>query len=223
MSEFLRQGCRSAAYTSIVGTGKNSCVLHYVENSTEIKNGDVVLIDAGGEYQYYASDLTRTFPANGRFSAEQKAVYNLVLKAQLAGINMVRPGTYWPKIQEVIIDTITRGLVELGLLHGKPEDLIEKKAYQQFYMHNSGHWLGIDVHDVGSYKVNGEWRTLQPGMVLTVEPGIYIAPNSPNVDKKWWGIGIRIEDDVLVTKNGNEVLSADLPKQIDEIEALMAK
>lgn len=221
MYEFVRNGARFPAYTSIVGAGKNSCTLHYNANNQPIKNHDIVLIDAGCEYQYYASDITRTFPANGKFSPEQKAIYEIVLEAQLAGIKAVRPGALFPKAQEAIVKIITQGLVDLGILKGKVSQLIEKQAYFNFYMHKSGHWLGLDVHDVGRYKIDNHWRALKPGMVLTVEPGIYIAADTPGVHKRWHNIGVRIEDDVLVTANGNEVLSADVPKKISDIEAIM--
>ncbi len=221
LHEFFKQGCRSVAYDPIIGGGENTCILHYHENNTELKNGDLVLIDAGGEYQNYSSDITRTFPVNGKFSTEQKAIYEIVLSAQLAGIKQVHPGNPWPKIQQTMIQIITEGLVKLGILKGSVNDLIESKTYQTFYMHNSGHWLGLDTHDVGAYQINGKWRELAPGMVLTVEPGIYIAANTPNVDPRWWNVGVRIEDDVLVTKDGNDVLSAGLPKEIAEIESLM--
>lgn len=221
LHEFFNNGCRSVAYNPIIGGGENSCILHYQDNNAELKNGDVLLIDAGGEYQNYSSDITRTFPVNGRFNQEQKAIYEIVLTAQLEGIKQVKSGSPWPQIQQTMVQVITEGLVKLGLLQGHVNDLIETKAYQTFYMHNSGHWLGLDTHDVGSYQVDGKWRDLDAGMVLTVEPGIYIAANTPNVDAKWWNIGIRIEDDVLVTKNGCDVLSASLPKEISEIEQLM--
>lgn len=221
LHEFYRQGSRFPAYTSIVGSGENTCILHYSENNAELKSGDLVLIDAGCEYQCYASDITRTFPVNGRFTPEQKAIYDIVLQAQLAAINAVKPGVRWDVMQEICARTITEGLVALGILKGTVNELIAKNAYFDFYMHRSGHWLGMDVHDVGAYKVSGEWRELEPGMVFTVEPGIYIAANNPNVDKKWWNIGVRIEDDVLVTANGCEVLSAKTPKQVADIEALM--
>lgn len=221
VEEFLRSGSFTPAYNPIIGSGENSCILHYFENNKPIQNGDIVLIDAGCEFENYASDITRSFPANGKFSPEQKLIYNLVLKAQLAGIEQVKPGTSYPAIQETVVKVITEGLVELGLLSGKIDDLIEQKAYQVFYMHNAGHWLGLDTHDVGSYKPNNEWRKLAPGMVLTVEPGIYISANTPGVDEKWWNIGIRIEDDVLVTEKGHEVITGGLIKTIDDIEALM--
>ncbi len=187
----------------------------------EIENGEIVLIDAGCEFENYASDITRCFPANGKFSPEQKLIYNLVLKAQLAGIEKVKPGTSYPSIQEAVVKTLTEGLVELGLLSGKIDELIAQKAYQTFYMHNAGHWLGLDTHDVGNYKPNNEWRKLAPGMMLTVEPGIYISANTPGVDEKWWNIGIRIEDNVLVTEKGHEVITGGLLKTIDDIEKLM--
>jgi Xaa-Pro aminopeptidase len=220
--EFQRNGARYPAYTSIVGGGANACILHYIANDQKIKNGDLVLIDAGAEYKYYAADITRTFPANGRFSEEQRAIYELVLKSQVAAIKAVRPGALWPSMQAIIIKILTQGLLDLGILKGKLNDLIENEAYFPFYMHKSGHWLGIDVHDAGRYKVDGKWRTLKPGMVLTVEPGIYISADIPGVHKRWHNIGVRIEDDVLVTTTGSDVLSRDVPKSIADIEALMA-
>lgn len=219
--EFSNQGCRSVAYDPIVGCGENACVLHYTENSQPLQRGELVLIDAGGEYQNYAADITRTFPVNGTFSAEQKNIYELVLKAQQAGIAAIKPGLPWNEVQKTILVILTTGLCELGLLQGKVEELIAQEAYKPFYMHNSGHWLGLDVHDCGLYKVNGEWRPLEAGMVLTVEPGLYISSSIPGVDKRWWGIGVRIEDDVLVTETGHEVLTAALPVDVHEIEALM--
>ncbi len=221
--EFQRQGARNHAYTPIIGSGANSCILHYINNDQPIKSGDLVLIDAGAEYQYYASDVTRTFPANGRFTEEQRAIYEIVLDAQLAGIKAVRPGTEWHKIEEIVVKVITQGLINVGLLKGKLNDLIKNQAYFPFYMHRSGHWLGLDTHDAGRYKVGDKWRKLAPGMIRTIEPGIYISSDTPGVAKRWHNIGIRIEDDVLVTANGNEVLSQNVPKQIHEIEALMAK
>lgn len=223
MHEFIRHGARYPAYTSIVGSGRNSCVLHYVTNDKKINAGDLVLIDAGAEYQNYAADITRTFPANGRFSSEQRDIYDLVLAAQLAAIKTIKPGTSWTKAQQVIVKIITQGLVDLGLLKGRVDSLIEQEAYSAFYMHRSGHWLGLDVHDAGSYRVKGKWRALKPGMVLTVEPGIYISADIPGVHKRWHNIGVRIEDDVLVTSRGNEILSHAVPKNADDIEALMAE
>lgn len=215
-------GGRRPAYNAIVGGGKNACILHYVENADKLKKGDLVLIDAGCEYDNYASDITRTFPVDGKFSKEQAAVYDIVLAAQLAAIELVRVGNHWNEPHDVSIRVITEGLVALGVLRGDVEDLIQKEAYKDFYMHRIGHWIGMDVHDVGDYKVGGEWRVLEPGMVMTVEPGIYIAPDNVNVAAKWRGIGIRIEDDVLVTKEGPRVLSADVPKSVADIEQLMA-
>ena len=221
--EFLKQGARSAAYTSIVGSGANTCVLHYIQNQAKIRDGDLVLIDAGCEYQNYASDITRTFPANGRFSEEQRAIYDIVLEAQLAAIRSIKPGASWTKAQEIVVSIITEGLIELGILKGKRDDLIEKQAYFPFYMHHSGHWLGLDVHDAGRYRIDQTWRQLAPSMVFTVEPGIYIPSTLKDVDKRWHHIGIRIEDDVLVTEKGCDVLSQSLPKTIADIEAVMAK
>jgi Xaa-Pro aminopeptidase len=221
--EFGRNGARFPAYNSIVGAGDNGCILHYNDNRDVIKDGDLVLIDAGCELEHYAADITRTFPANGKFSKEQKALYELVLKAQLAAIKTIKPGNHWNQSHDITVKIITTGLVELGLLKGKVNKLIEKEAYKDFYMHRAGHWLGMDVHDVGDYKVADEWRVLEEGMVMTVEPGIYVAPDNTKVAKKWRGIGIRIEDDVVVTKDGCKVLSSDVPKTVAEIEALMAK
>jgi len=222
LHEFTRCGSRAPAYTSIVGGGANGCILHYIENNAELKDGDLVLIDAGAEYQYYAADITRTFPINGTFSEPQKALYELVLKSQLAAIRVAKPGNPWNAPHDATVKVITQGLVKLGLLTGKVDELIEAEAYRQFYMHRAGHWLGMDVHDVGDYKVGGEWRVLEEGMVLTIEPGIYVSPDDLDVDEKWRGIGIRIEDDVVITAKGNKVLTAKVPKKVDEIEALMA-
>lgn len=219
--ELNRQGCRNVAYDSIVGSGENACILHYTENNQPLQKNALVLIDAGGEYENYAADITRTFPVNGQFSSEQKSIYELVLKAQKAGIAAIKPGLPWNAVQQVILRILTTGLVELGLLQGDVETLLTNEAYKPFYMHNSGHWLGLDVHDSGAYKINNEWRLLEPGMVLTVEPGLYISSGIAGVDKRWWGIGIRIEDDVAVTKTGHEVLTAALPVDVADIEALM--
>jgi Xaa-Pro aminopeptidase len=211
------------AYPCIVGGGENGCILHYTDNVAELRDGDLLLIDAGAEYDCYASDVTRTFPVNGRFSPPQKALYEVVLAAQAAAIEQVQPGNDWNAPHAAAIKVLTRGLVKLGILKGRPTELIRKEAYRRFYMHRTGHWLGMDVHDVGDYKVGGEWRVLEPGMVLTVEPGIYIPAGTRGVAKKWWNIGIRIEDDVLVTQDGHEVLSDDAPKRVSEIEALMGE
>jgi Xaa-Pro aminopeptidase len=209
------------AYSSIVGGGANGCILHYTENSARLNDGDLLLIDAGAEYDCYASDVTRTFPVNGRFSAPQKALYELVLAAQAAAIKKVRPGNHWNAPHVAAVRVLTRGLVKLGILKGKQADLIRSEAYRRFYMHRTGHWLGMDVHDVGDYKVGGAWRVLEPGMVLTVEPGLYIPAGSRGVARKWWNVGIRIEDDVLVTRDEPDVLSAAAPRTVAEIEAVM--
>lgn len=220
---FTRGGSRAPAYTSIVAAGDNACILHYNESSADVEDGDLVLIDAGCEYEYYASDITRTFPANGKFSPEQKAIYQLVLKAQTAAIEAVKPGAVWDEPHNASVKVITQGLVKLGLLKGRPSQLIKQEAYKAFYMHRVGHWIGMDVHDVGDYKIDDHWRLLEPGMVTTIEPGIYIAPDNKKVAKKWRGIGVRIEDDVLITKTGHRVLSAGIPKTVAEIESYMAQ
>lgn len=220
--EFQRNGARFPAYSSIVGGGKNGCILHYINNDEELKAGDLVLIDAGAEYQYYAADITRTFPVSGVFSPEQRAIYDIVLEAQLAGIETLGPGGLWNEAQDQIVRIITQGLLDLKILKGSFDELIEKQAYFPFYMHKSGHWLGLDVHDVGRYKVDNQWRDLEAGMVLTVEPGIYISADTPDADPRWHNIGVRIEDDVLITAKGHEVISHFVPKTIDDIEALMA-
>ena len=219
--EFMKHGCRSPAYPSIVGGGENGCILHYIENNSKLKNNDLLLIDAGAEYQCYAADITRTFPVNGKFTPAQRELYQIVLDAQYAAIEAVKPGNHWNQPHEAAVQVLTEGLVKLGLLQGNVDQLIEDQAYREFYMHRTGHWLGMDVHDVGDYKIDSTWRLLEPGMVLTVEPGLYIR-DPEHIDKKWHFTGIRIEDDVLVTKEGHEVLSAAAPKEIDEIEALMA-
>jgi Xaa-Pro aminopeptidase len=217
----LQQGARRQAYPAIVAGGANACILHYTDNDRVLRDGDLVLVDAGGEYQGYAADITRTFPVNGRFSPEQRALYELVLKAQLAAIEQVRPGNSWIAPHEAAVQVLTRGLVKLGLLKGSASRQIKREGYKRFYMHRTGHWLGMDVHDVGAYKQGADWRPLQPGMVLTVEPALYIDTDEKKVDKRWRGIGIRIEDDVLVTEQGHQVLSHAAPKQPDEIEAWM--
>lgn len=222
LHEFAMQGARYPAYNTIVGSGANGCILHYVENSECMRDGDLVLIDAGCELEYYASDITRTFPVGGVFSKEQKALYELVLQAQEAAIAEVYPGNHWNAPHDASVRVLTAGLLNLGLLSGDLQSLIDSGAYKDFYMHRAGHWLGMDVHDVGDYKVHGEWRVLEPGMALTVEPGLYVAPDNENVAKKWRGIGIRIEDDVVVTKHGCDVLSSAVPKTVAAIEALMA-
>ncbi len=219
--EFSRHGCRGVAYDPIVAGGNNACILHYTENNQPLEKGDLVLIDAGGEFENYAADITRTFPINGRFSPEQRLIYDLVLRSQKAGIACVRPGCAWDEVQRTIVHILTEGLVELGLLQGAVNELIEREAYKSFYMHQSGHWLGLDVHDCGPYKIEGKWRPLEPGMVLTVEPGLYISADTPGVDRRWWGIGVRIEDDILVTKDGHDNLTGALAVEIDDLEALV--
>jgi len=218
---FMKHGSHSAAYPAIVAGGKNACILHYTENNAALNDGDLLLIDAGAEYDNYASDITRTFPVNGRFSAEQRALYDLVLDAQLAAIKKIQPGVRYNVHHDTAVRVLTKGLVKLGLLKGDYKQLIKDNAYKDFYMHRTGHWLGMDVHDVGPYKQGQQWLKLRPGMVLTVEPGLYIPPDCKKVAKRWRGIGIRIEDDVVVTRTGNKVLSAAAPKHADNIEAIM--
>lgn len=208
------------SYAPIVGSGANSCVMHYRNNDQRLCEGDLLLLDAGCEHDYYASDITRTFPVSGRFSPAQRAVYEVVLDAQAAAIDKVRPGNHWNQPHEAAVRVITQGLKKLGLLEGPLSRLLKERAYLPFFGHRTGHWLGLDVHDVGDYRVGGEWRVLEPGMALTVEPGIYIRP-SPRVAREFWNIGIRIEDDVLVTRADPEVLTAALEKTPEAIERLM--
>jgi Xaa-Pro aminopeptidase len=219
--EFRRGGAAFPAYPPIVGGGANACVLHYTENDAALRAGDLLLIDAGAEYDSYAADITRTFPVSGKFSGEQKALYEIVLAAQFAAIDEVRPGRHWNEPHDTAVRVLTQGLKDLGLLQGDVAGHIEKGDYKRFYMHRTGHWLGMDVHDVGDYKIDDAWRLLEPGMVLTVEPGLYIAGGAPDIDERWWSTGIRIEDDVLVTRDGNEVLTREAPKTVADIEALM--
>ncbi len=219
LHECMRAGSRASAYPAIVAGGANACVLHYVANSDTLKDGDLLLIDAGAEYEYYASDITRTYPINGEFSREQRQIYEIVLAAQRAAIEKVRPGRHWNDPHEAAVRVVTEGLVDLGLLRGTVRRLIEKEAYKSFYMHRTGHWLGMDVHDVGDYKIDGEWRALEPGMMTTVEPGIYIPPGNRRIARKWWNIGVRIEDDVLVTRDAPEVITEAVPKTVEEVEA----
>ena len=218
---FMQEGLRSVAYPSIVAGGKNACVLHYTENTDKLKNGDLLLIDAGAECDHYAADITRTFPVSGRFSEPQKQLYQLVLDAQSAAFEQIKPGVPWHNAHDASVEVLTKGLVALGLLEGKVKALIKKEKFKQFYMHRIGHWVGMDVHDVGDYKIDQKWRLLEPGMVLTVEPGLYIPADCKTVDEKWRGIGIRIEDDLLVTEQGHEILTSGVPRTIAEIEALM--
>jgi len=225
MAEILHEFHRRRAdisYHPIVGSGPNSCVLHYRDNDRQMKDGELLLIDAGCEYEYYASDVTRTLPVGGRYGRRQRAVYEVVLEAQKAAIDKARAGGHWNDPHEAAVRAITQGLVRIGLLKGRTAQLIKDGAYRKFFMHRTGHWLGMDVHDVGEYKVGEQWRVLEPGMVMTVEPGIYIAPGTRGVRKEWWGIGVRIEDDVVVTDGEPEVLTAAMPTDPDEIERLMA-
>lgn len=214
----LYAGARASAYNAIVAGGKNACTLHYIANDKQLKSGDLVLIDAGCEYANYASDITRTIPVNGKFTEPQRQIYELVLAAQMAGIAQVKPGNRFDEVQKAILEVMVAGMVELGLLRGNVKKLIEEHAYDKFYMHSSGHWLGLDVHDPGLHRINNQSRKLEPGMVLTVEPGIYIKEDMDGIHPKWLGIGVRIEDDVVVTQDGCKVLSADVPKTIAEIE-----
>lgn len=218
---FSRSGARDEAYPSIVGGGENACVMHYIENNQMLRDGDLVLVDAGCEFEGYASDLTRTYPINGRFSAEQKAVYEVVLKAQEAAIDAVQPGNTWDEPHDAAMWEITKGLIALGILKGDLEVLFEDEAYMPYCMHKTGHWLGLDVHDVGDYQVNDQWRVLEPGMVTTIEPGLYFDASLESLPVAYRGIGVRIEDDVLVTKSGHDVLTDAAPKTVREIEALM--
>ncbi len=221
LHEFQRRGL-SPAYPSIVAGGANACTLHYIDNGDALKDGELLLIDAGCEYQLYASDISRTFPVNGCFSREQRALYELVLASQDAALESLHPGGSWNDAHARVVDVLTRGLLDLGILKGDPDELIESQAYRPYFMHRTGHWLGLDVHDVGEYRVDGHWRELEAGMVLTVEPGIYIGADRTEVDARWRGIGIRIEDDVLINSRGCELLSTGLPRTVDEVEGVMA-
>jgi Xaa-Pro aminopeptidase len=220
---FRERGAAGPSYTSIVGAGANATVLHYINNDGELRDGDLVLIDAGAEYRGYASDITRTFPINGRYTNPQREIYDLVLKAQKQCVEMVRPGVTHEQLKQHSIRVLTEGMVELGLLKGDSEELIKEKKHEQFYMHGLGHMLGIDVHDVGRYWYGQESRALEPGVVMTVEPGLYISPDTKDIPEKYLGIGVRIEDDVLCTANGPRVLTTGVPKEAEEIEELMAR
>jgi len=220
---FATGGARHSAYPSIVGGGGNACILHYTENASRLRKGDLVLIDAGAEVEGYAADITRTFPVGQRYSRAQRAIYELVLEAQQAAIEMVRPGNHWNAPHDAAVEVLATGLVELGLLKGRPRTVINKGTYRRFYMHRTGHWLGLDVHDVGDYKVGGEWRVLEPGMTLTIEPGLYLPAGEKGVGPRWADIGVRIEDDVLVTTEGHEVLTAATPKSVNAIETLRSR
>lgn len=219
--EFRRLGSTSNAYPSIVAGGANACILHYIDNNAVLNDGDLLMIDAGAELGCYASDISRTFPVNGKFSAEQKALYEVVLAAQAAAFEACEPGQHWNRPHENAVVVLTQGLVDLGILQGTVDDLIEQNAYRKYYMHRTGHWLGLDVHDVGDYQIDHQWRVLEPGMVFTVEPGLYMGQHA-DLDERWHNIGIRIEDDVAIRKNGYDVLTSDVPKEVDAIEQLMA-
>ena len=219
--EFTRAGCRAAAYPSIVAGGANACTLHYTDNTDRLRDRDLLLIDAGAELECYASDITRTFPVNGRFTRAQRDVYSVVLAAQEAAIDTAAPGRTFDDVHMAAVQVLVEGLVDLGALKGRVKRIVQKEKYKRFYMHRTGHWLGMDVHDVGDYRIDDQSRVLEPGMVMTVEPGLYIAPDDEKAPKRLRGIGIRIEDDVLVTKSGREVLTSAAPKSIDEIESLV--
>lgn len=219
--EWAVRGSRRTAYSSIVGGGPNACVLHYRDNNRPIADGELVLIDAGCEVEYFASDITRTWPISGRFTPPQRQIYELVLAAQYASIALCRPGRPFQTVHDETVKVLTAGLVELGLLQGPVEARLADETYKRFYMHRTSHWLGMDVHDVGRYRLGGTSRALEPGMVLTVEPGLYISPNDETVPARYRGIGIRIEDDVLVTSGEPDVLSADAPKEVEALEALI--
>jgi Xaa-Pro aminopeptidase len=220
LHEFRRRGAQAPAYTPIVAGGANACVLHYVQNNAELKDGDLLLIDAGCELDGYASDITRTFPVGGSFSGPQKAIYELVLAAQAAALEQVRPGNEWEEPHRAAVGVLAQGFIDLGMCKGTVDDVIESGDFRRFYMHRTGHWLGMDVHDVGDYKRDGTWRKLEPGMVLTVEPGCYVRP-AEDVPAQFWNIGVRIEDDVLVTDVGCDVITRDAPKTVADVEAAM--
>jgi Xaa-Pro aminopeptidase len=215
---FRLRGGTGVAYPSIVASGDNACILHYIENTRQMQDGDLLLIDAACAYGYYNSDITRTFPVNGKFTGEQKALYDIVLEAQKQALAQVQPGNPYSAFHDTAVRVLTEGLVELGILQGQIDDLIKEEKYKPFYMHRTGHWLGLDVHDVGVYQHGDSPQILQPGQVLTVEPGLYIVPQTqpaegqPAIEPRWEGIGIRIEDDVLVTETGHEILTAGVPK-----------
>jgi Xaa-Pro aminopeptidase len=217
---FRRLGAEGPAYPSIVAAGANAAVLHYISNNCQLQNGDLLLIDAGAEYGAYCADITRTFPIAANFSSPQREVYELVLQAQKEGIAMVQPGVRLDDVHRRVVEILTQGMIDLGIVQGDPQEVGEKEEYRRFYMHRTSHWLGMDVHDVGQYKVDGASRVLEPGMVFTVEPGLYIAEDSEGVDPRFRGLGVRIEDDLLVTPTGHEVLSAAVPKEISDLESL---
>ncbi len=220
LHEFRKNGAQAPAYTSIVAGGANACVLHYISNNAPLQDGDLLLIDAACEVDGYAADITRTFPVNGRFNGAQKDVYELVLSAQVAAIAAARPGAHWNEPHDAAVRVLAQGFVDLKLCHGSVDTVLESGSYKRFYMHRTGHWLGMDVHDVGAYKLDNNWRALQPGMALTIEPGCYIRP-ADDVPQTFWNIGIRIEDDVAITAQGCEVLTEAAPKTVMAIEDLM--
>jgi Xaa-Pro aminopeptidase len=220
LHEFRCNGAQAPAYTSIVAGGANACVLHYIGNDAPLKHGDLLLIDAACELDGYAADITRTFPVNGHFSAAQRDVYEMVLAAQAAAIAVARPGNHWNEPHDAALRVIAQGLIDFKLCSGSVEEVLEAESYKRFYMHRTGHWLGMDVHDVGAYKIADKWRALQPGMVFTVEPGCYIRA-AEDIPEAFWNIGIRIEDDVAITAQGCEVLTAAVPKSVAEIEEIM--
>ena len=222
---FASEGAIGVAYPSIVASGANACVLHYIENNSQMKDNELLLIDAGCSYGYYNGDITRTFPVGGKFTPEQKTLYELVLEAQLKAIEQVQPGNPYNQFHDTAVSVLVDGLLELGLLKGDKEEIIKEEKYKPFYMHRTGHWLGLDVHDVGAYKHNPEtWQLLQPGNIVTVEPGLYISPyikpaeGQPEIPDRWKGIGIRIEDDILITAEGHDILTSDVPKSVAEME-----
>ena len=219
---FRRRGAHGSAYTTIVGGGSNATVLHYVSNSQKLREDELVLIDAGCELEGYASDVTRTYPIGGRFTGPGRDIYELVLRAQLASLEQCRPGRTLADVHDASVRTIAEGLIELGLLEGDPAELVAREAYRPYYMHMTSHWLGLDVHDVGDYRIDGEHRPLEPGMVFTVEPGVYVAPDAELADPRFAGIGVRIEDDVAIHEDGHENLTGSIPKEPDELEALVA-
>ncbi|HET9843255.1 MAG TPA: M24B family metallopeptidase, partial [Gammaproteobacteria bacterium] len=219
--EFLRRGAQDVAYTPIVASGPNACILHYINNNRKMRTNELVLVDAGCEYKGYASDITRTYPVSGKFTKDQQAVYEIVLAAQEAAIQVATPSYTWEKMQEAIVAILVQGLVDLKILKGDANYLIEQGAYKPYYMHQSGHWLGLDVHDAGDYKVHDAWRQLEPGMVLTIEPGLYFPQEDQTLPEKYRGLGIRIEDDILITAKEPQVLSQEVPKTVREIEQLM--
>jgi Xaa-Pro aminopeptidase len=221
LHEFRRAGSQSVAYNSIVAGGANACVLHYVSNDAQLKDGDLLLIDAGCELDGYASDITRTFPVNGRFSGPQKDIYELVLASQFAALEHARPGQTYDTTHDAAVKVLAQGMIDLGLLEGSLDGVLESGSYRRFYMHRTGHWLGLDVHDAGEYKLDGQWRALEAGMVITVEPGCYVRPGE-GVPEAFWNIGVRIEDDVLITPTGHDILTIDTPKTVSDIESIMS-